>query len=93
MTGEITLRGNVLPVGGIKEKTLAAHRAGIKHVFMPEQNAKDLVDVPQEIRDAMVITLIKRVEEVVDEALEPAPAEATPPRRPPPSPAQAPAAV
>ena len=48
MTGEITLRGNVLPVGGIKEKLLAAHRAGIKRVIMPERNLKDLIDVPEQ---------------------------------------------
>src|SRR6202022_4587439 len=48
MTGEITLRGNVLPVGGIKEKLLAAHRAGIKRVIIPERNRKDIVDVPEE---------------------------------------------
>ena len=53
MTGEITLRGNVLPVGGIKEKILAAHRAGIKRVIMPERNQKDLIDVPEQAKNEM----------------------------------------
>ena len=53
MTGEITLRGQVLPVGGIKEKVLAAHRAGIRRVVIPERNVKDLIDVPQDVKDEM----------------------------------------
>jgi ATP-dependent Lon protease len=53
MTGEITLRGQVLPVGGIKEKVLAAHRAGIKTIILPEWNEKDLEDIPQKVRDAI----------------------------------------
>ena len=55
MTGEITLRGNVLPIGGIKEKLLAAHRAGIKRVIIPERNVKDLIDVPEEVKSEMEI--------------------------------------
>src|SRR5262249_2397115 len=55
MTGEITLRGNVLPVGGIKEKLLAAHRAGIKRVIIPERNVKDLVDVPDQAKREMEV--------------------------------------
>ena len=50
MTGEITLRGKVLPVGGIKEKFLAAHRAGIKRIIMPERNQKDMIDVPEQAK-------------------------------------------
>ncbi len=53
MTGEITLRGQVMPVGGIKEKMLAAHRAGIKTVILPKRNEQDLEDVPEEVRKAM----------------------------------------
>jgi ATP-dependent Lon protease len=65
MTGEITLRGNVLQVGGIKEKLLAAHRAGIKRVIIPDRNVKDLVDVPQEVKDEMEIHSVKRMDEVL----------------------------
>ena len=79
MTGEITLRGNVLPVGGIKEKVLAAHRAGIKRVILPERNAKDLIDVPQEIQRSMEFVLVKKIDESLAAALEeeqvPAPVE------------------
>jgi ATP-dependent Lon protease len=65
MTGEITLRGNVLQVGGIKEKLLAAHRAGIKRVIIPERNVKDLVDVPDEVRQEIEILPVKRMDEVL----------------------------
>jgi ATP-dependent Lon protease len=70
MTGEITLRGNVLPVGGIKEKLLAAHRAGIKRVILPERNAKDLVELPDEVKQTMEIVLVKKVAETIEAALE-----------------------
>ncbi len=69
MTGEITLRGLVLPVGGIKEKMLAAHRAGIKHIVLPERNEKDVVDVPEEIREEMQISYVKNVNEVLEKVL------------------------
>jgi ATP-dependent Lon protease len=69
MTGEITLRGQVLPVGGIKEKVLAAHRAGLRTVIIPKRNEKDLDDLPQEIRDDMQFVLVDRVEEVLATAL------------------------
>ncbi len=73
MTGEITLRGLVLPVGGIKEKVLAAHRAGIQTVILPEKNRKDLEEVPQKVRKEMRFHLIRRMEEVARLALRPAP--------------------
>ncbi len=71
MTGEITLRGSVLPVGGIKEKLLAAHRAGIRTVLLPARNAADLEEVPKNIRDELTVHLIKRVDEVLPLVLEP----------------------
>jgi ATP-dependent Lon protease len=71
MTGEITLRGAVLPVGGIREKVLAAHRAGIRRVLLPRRNAADLEDVPRELRDEITFVLLDRVEGAVAEALEP----------------------
>ncbi len=69
MTGEITLRGRVLPVGGIKEKVLAAHRAGIKRVILPERNAVDLEEVPDEIRQELEFVPVKRMDEVLANAL------------------------
>ena len=69
MTGEITLRGAVLPVGGIKEKVLAAHRAGIKHVLLPRKNQKDLPEIPDEIAAELTFTTVSRMEEVLDVAL------------------------
>jgi ATP-dependent Lon protease len=69
MTGEITLRGLVLPVGGIKEKMLAAHRAGIKRILLPERNDKDVVDVPEEIRQEMDIVFCKNLDDVLAGAL------------------------
>jgi ATP-dependent Lon protease len=69
MTGEITLRGNVLQIGGLKEKLLAAHRAGIKRVIIPERNVKDLIDVPDEVKKEMEIHSVKRMDEVLVLAL------------------------
>jgi ATP-dependent Lon protease len=69
MTGEATLRGAVLPVGGIKEKVLAAHRAGITSVILPEKNRKDLPDIPEEIQSDMAIHFCSRMEQVLDIAL------------------------
>jgi ATP-dependent Lon protease len=71
MTGEITLRGRVLPVGGIKEKMLAAHRAGVKVVCLPRENAKDLDELPPEVRQAMRFVPVDHVDEVLNEALRP----------------------
>jgi ATP-dependent Lon protease len=71
MTGEITLRGSVLPVGGIKEKVLAAHRAGLKTIILPKRNEPDLDDLPQEVRDSLEFVLVDRVQQVLDSALMP----------------------
>ncbi len=71
MTGEISLSGLVLPVGGIKEKVLAAHRAGITRIILPKANEKDLKDVPQEVRDELTFILAERVEEVLPAAFNP----------------------
>jgi ATP-dependent Lon protease len=70
MTGEISLRGRVLPIGGLKEKILAAHRAGIKRVLLPERNKGDLEEVPKEIRDELEFVPVKQLDEVLDAALE-----------------------
>jgi|YNPNPStandDraft_1061719.scaffolds.fasta_scaffold05644_8 ATP-dependent Lon protease len=72
MTGEITLRGLVLPVGGIKEKVLAAHRAGIQKVILPEKNRKDLEEVPEKIRRGMNFHFVRRMEELIPLTLTPA---------------------
>jgi len=69
MTGEITLRGLVLPIGGLKEKLLAAHRAGIKKVLIPNENKKDLVEIPEIIKKNIEIFPVKNVEEVLKHAL------------------------
>jgi len=71
MTGEITLRGKVLPVGGIKEKMLGAHRAGIRTVILPRHNERDLEDLPPELRKEMRFVLVNEIQEVFDEALLP----------------------
>ena len=73
MTGEISLRGRVLPIGGLKEKTLAAHRAGIKRVIVPERNKADLEEVPKEVRDELEFVYVTRLEEVLEAALEEVP--------------------
>lgn len=70
MTGETSLRGLVLPVGGIKEKILAAHRAGVKEVLIPEKNEKDLVEVPEEVRESMSIRLVHDLHQVIELAFE-----------------------
>jgi ATP-dependent Lon protease len=86
MTGEISLRGAVLPVGGIKEKLLAAHRAGIKEVLVPSRNEKDLEEVPKDVLDHLKVHLVKKVSEVLPIVLE-APTEPPPTSVPPPAPA------
>ena len=70
MTGEITLRGKILPVGGIKEKLLAAHRAGITTVLIPKDNGKDLVELPEDVRQALTIETVESVDQVWRIALE-----------------------
>jgi ATP-dependent Lon protease len=69
MTGEITLSGKILPIGGVKEKVLAAHRAGLKTVFLPRRNERDLKDVPQDVRNELKLVLVDRVDEVLKQAL------------------------
>ncbi len=73
MTGEITLRGLVLPIGGLKEKALAAHRAGIKKVLFPHRNVRDLDDIPKEVRETIEMIPVKRVAEVLEHVLLPPP--------------------
>ena len=70
MTGEITLRGEVLPIGGLKEKLLAAHRGGIKTVLIPEDNVKDLTEIPENIKNRLDIHPVKWIDQVLDFALE-----------------------
>jgi ATP-dependent Lon protease len=72
MTGEVTLRGQVLPIGGVKQKVLAAHRVGMGAVILPARNEKDLDEVPESVRNEMQFYLADRVEEVLEAALAPA---------------------
>ena len=76
MTGEVTLQGRVLPIGGLKQKVLAAHAAGLTEVILPERNEPDLDDVPKEVRDQMRFHPVSSVDQVLALALEPAPAAA-----------------
>jgi ATP-dependent Lon protease len=71
MTGEITLRGQVMPVGGIKEKVLAAHRSGLKTVILPKRNEADLEDIPEEVRQDLQFVYTETIEDVLTAALEP----------------------
>jgi len=77
MTGEITLRGRVLPVGGVREKVLAAHRHGLKTVILPHRNFTDLQDVPKSALQALRVVPVKRLDEVLAEALQPSSEEPT----------------
>jgi ATP-dependent Lon protease len=78
MTGEITLRGRVLPIGGVKEKLLAAHRAGIKVFILPEKNKRDLIDIPKEVLDTVEIKTVDNVDQVLKIALQPGGPTVTP---------------
>jgi ATP-dependent Lon protease len=69
MTGEITLRGKVLPIGGVKEKLLAAHRAGVLNIILPKDNEKDLADIPKNVLDVMNVYLVDAMDEVLKTAL------------------------
>jgi ATP-dependent Lon protease len=79
MTGEITLRGKVLPIGGVKEKLLAAHRAGVKNIVLPKDNEKDLADIPKNVLDTLNVFLVTGMDEVLKIALaEPLPGRVAP---------------
>jgi ATP-dependent Lon protease len=69
MTGEVTLRGNVLPIGGLKEKVLAAHRGGIKHILVPAENEKDIAEIPASILKGVTIELVEHMDQVLRKAL------------------------
>jgi ATP-dependent Lon protease len=77
MTGEVTLRGRVLPIGGLKEKLLAALRGGMKKVLIPEENAKDLVDIPASVKNGLEIVPVSRMDQVLEHALVRAPVPIT----------------
>jgi ATP-dependent Lon protease len=77
MTGEVTLQGRVLPIGGVKQKVLAAHRAGLKEVILPKRNEGDLDDIPEQVREEIAFHPVETVDEVLSFALERPDAEAT----------------
>jgi ATP-dependent Lon protease len=70
MTGEVTLQGRVLPIGGVKQKVLAAHRAGLKEVILPKRNEGDLEDVPEQVRDEIDFHIAETIDDVLSHALE-----------------------
>jgi ATP-dependent Lon protease len=87
MTGEITLRGRVLPIGGVKEKLLAAHRGGIKTVILPSENEKDMAEIPAKIKNSLKIVFVRHMDEVLEAAIEiPTPVKEELPAGPPPPP-------
>ena len=69
MTGEITLRGRVLPIGGLREKSIAAHRSGLKTILIPKENVKDIEDIPQSVLENLKIIPVSTIDEVLDIAL------------------------
>ena len=69
MTGEVTLRGNVLPIGGLREKSMAAHRSGISTVVIPKMNVKDLDELPQAVKESIQFIPVETVDQVLDQAL------------------------
>jgi ATP-dependent Lon protease len=75
MTGEVTLQGRVLPIGGLKQKVLAAHAAGLTDVILPERNRGDLEEIPEEVREQMSFHPVMTIDEVLELALEQAPVE------------------
>src|SRR4030042_2784815 len=80
MTGEIPLRGRILPVGGVREKVLAAYRAGLKTVLLPKRNLKDLVDVPKRVLNELRIIPVERMDQVLEVALKRSDAKSSPKR-------------
>ena len=69
MTGEVSLRGNVMPIGGLPEKLMAAERSGVKKVYIPEKNKEDLEEVPEEVKEKLEIIPVKKISDVLDECL------------------------
>ena len=69
MTGEITLRGKVLPIGGLKEKSISAHRSGIRTIIIPKENEKDIDDIPEQVRSELTIVLASHIDTVLDNAI------------------------
>ncbi len=82
MTGEITLRGRILPVGGLKEKSMAAHRAGIKAIIVPQRNQKDMMEIPKKVQGDMKFIFVDRMDDVLPKVLAPEPIKPKPRRRP-----------